>query len=485
MSSNLIGQKLPDFLSYIPLLTPAVDKQKYRVDFDLIIKRTITVVALAALALGAAVSISGSFLPLTFSCCVLFLQIFLVSNIDERKSQEAVDQLIVKDYLTQEHPSENVYYAIENNIKLAQAIINQKGNLNKISKGSHDFGYYLTLSDKNFEFFKLLVDNGFDWTKQQRIYGPPAFQKVESNEDPRFLKYLLKHGNIKVSDFTAEQQVRYLGFFENQEALSLLLEHGFDINIKNEDGFTPLLNQIDFAANETCMMLENGSEGMKVADRIRLLLSKNADPYMTVEKDGQQKNAFELNTNPEIASILNEYKAGTLVVESKNPPSIKINGKLITDPNLIGSEVKDPSTFPDPFDQAEQLTEKIVQEIKMPPDSIESFVLFVKGSSLWVVDFFNISKNMSLKNAISQKLDSTAYHYSEAKKEFVLKDFSIFYKTRDNKFGHVTNWEGCFSDDGPIGVSLDDAKPLFPAVLGTMEGVNVESAQKELDLLLK
>lgn len=317
MSADALSQITPNFLRYIPLVIPAINKTTYNVDHDLLSKR-VAVIGFTALAAFVAILLAVPS-PLSLSCVLLLgAGALLVAVSDGWCSKRAADALVLKDYLADAHPSENVFQCMLHNPKVAQALVDQHGDLNKATKEGKRFPdfyllHYNASENTDFPFFKLLVDNGFDWKMQAYTRYPKVnmgtyFEGVVSSRDPTYLEYLLKHGKIRVNDFTAKEQIDCWMNFGSIKAATLLVEHGFDVNVKDEQGYTPLLRLVQRASNTNLMLLD-GLGPMDISLRIISLLENKANPLDTVIVEGVERSVFELNTNPEIASILDDYKA--------------------------------------------------------------------------------------------------------------------------------------------------------------------------------
>lgn len=80
----------------------------------------------------------------------------------------------------------------------------------------------------------------------------------------------------------------------------LLKRYGFDVNIRDNEGYTPLLRIVKKASG--------GYIGRKlgIGAHVSTLLNCGAERSITVDENGIQKNAMQVNTNPAIRNILEQ-----------------------------------------------------------------------------------------------------------------------------------------------------------------------------------
>jgi hypothetical protein len=314
--TGVINQNFSDYLSYIPLVTPPIDENTYQVKSDFLNKRIIVIALLALTTFVGAVLFAPKFITVSLFCFILF-------PLDNWKNARAAHALAVKNYVVHPHPSSATFMHISQNLQAAKWLVNQCHDLNKTTATGESFLEFTLPSlpnNNHFIFFKFLVDHGFNWRAKSQLdvlknlhhlVPETCFRQVVSCEQPQFLEYLLLCGQIQVSDFDDEEQVQLWLHIGHARAAHLLVEHGFDINIRNNQGYTPLLELIKKASIPLLARLHKlSSSRSDISAHVRMFLEYGANPLESVldKTQGVMKNAFELNSDPEIALILNEYR---------------------------------------------------------------------------------------------------------------------------------------------------------------------------------
>ena len=297
-----LRQSCFDIVKYIPLITPAIDKKEFRTELDLQHTRgwIILTVAFAALGYFVASAFMSSHKPLFAALLVASFSPLLLL-LDRWRNTRAVNDYVVQHYLKETHPQSKALQRIANEPNAAQMVVNQHGDLNKKSAN----GSQLLDFCPDFKFFKLLADRGYDWS-QIRTDDQTALSEVISWGKPDHLEYLLTQGKVKASQYTREQQVFCWMTVKDSKSAHLLVSHGFDINVTNDQGYSPLL--LDAANRGGMMTLIYFLKRPKQIDHMKILLENGANPYQTLSDQGIQKNAFDLNTDTTIAGLLDSYK---------------------------------------------------------------------------------------------------------------------------------------------------------------------------------
>lgn len=276
-----------NFLQFVPLVTPALKKDSYEIDGSLLNWR-IGVVASAALAVLVATAIAApAFIPVIAHLIIVSPVIPLLDGLIAKR---AADVKAVDDFLNDPKASISTIVHISKSLNAAKLLINRDGDLNKIVDR-------LRLLDNayNLPVFKLLIDNGADIKALDR-YGTCYFQHCIRDSNTARLEYILKSNKIKPENFTSTQQVNFWQNLGCRKSADLLINHGFDVNSKDDEGYTALLRIVKdpFSMNYS---------NLSVAESIKVLLDCGANPLISVEEEGIQKNAIQMNTDPEINAI--------------------------------------------------------------------------------------------------------------------------------------------------------------------------------------
>ena len=297
----MAGQTAPvsgcwSYFRWVPLISPAVKEGFCEVDHSLIQSR-IGKVGLAAIALLVAAFVIASACPAaSFLIPLPTLLLFLIP-LDSWIAERAANVKAVNEYLDMNYPSRGATFRIQHNLGAARLLVSRNGNLNKLNEeGNHLLGY---IPDLN--VFKHLVDHGINLKGIDR-YGTPFFQQIVEESNPAFLEYVLTQNKVAAADFTPAQQVGLWLHLGNLKAGPMLARHGFDVNVRGDRGFTPLLTLVKDIP---------GRFGFTVGHKLgpamhaKTLLESGADKSLTVE-DGGQKNALQISTNPAVREVLEQ-----------------------------------------------------------------------------------------------------------------------------------------------------------------------------------
>jgi hypothetical protein len=284
------------FWRRLPLLTPAVKEDSCEVDHELLSSR-INAVGIAAIGAMVASMILVTAFPTaifaTHLSCLLVLGISL--PLDMWLAERAADIKAVNEYLNMSYPSKSATFRIQCNFKAAQLLVSKNGDVNKVNQE----GNGLLAFCPNLRVFKLLINYGAN-IKSLDKHGIPYFQRAVEDENPVYLEYILKSKKVKPDDFDPTQQVDFWTNLGSIQAGSLLKNYGFNVNVRDKKEYTPLLKIV----KEASIMLYMRKLG--ISAHISTLLNCGADRSMTIDDNGIQKNALQINTNPAIRNILEQ-----------------------------------------------------------------------------------------------------------------------------------------------------------------------------------
>ncbi|ARR74947.1 hypothetical protein SAGO17_0027 [Mimivirus AB-566-O17] len=129
---------------------------------------------------------------------------------------------------------------IKENIKNVQHLINTGSDVNEIDINSHSPLYYAVHND-SYELVKLLVDNKADINF---IVEGKSLLQVGNNYVDDINVYLIKNGiNLNHTDLNGNVFIHYR---LRPNILELAIKYGANVNIRNNFGTTPLMEQTTF-----------------------------------------------------------------------------------------------------------------------------------------------------------------------------------------------------------------------------------------------
>ncbi len=95
-----------------------------------------------------------------------------------------------------------------------------------------------------------------DYTQNNNDERTPLAYACEYSTDPKIVEFLIKNG-AKITDTVMVNA----GATDNVEILKMLVKHGGNVNIKNENGFTPLMVAVEYGLVPTvAYLLEQGAK---------------------------------------------------------------------------------------------------------------------------------------------------------------------------------------------------------------------------------
>jgi hypothetical protein len=300
--STSCWERLP---SWVPLVTPAVKSDSCEVDCELLEARVTKLfffyIGLSAVSLCSLFVYPAAFIPIYLTALVSAAVLFTVRLLDEWIAKRAANVKAVNEYLTMNYPSEAATQRILYHLSAAQLLVKKSkpGDINKINEVGDSLIGALPGYGSKLEVFKLLVDHGADLKATNR-HRVSAFKTIVEIEDPAHLEYVLKNKKVIPSDFTPDQQVTFWLNVRNSKAIHLLKYYGFNINIKDSKGYTPLLRVVQKISTYDSIFWPK----LGPIKYIAALLNCGADRSATVLENGVEKNAAALNTNPALRHLL-------------------------------------------------------------------------------------------------------------------------------------------------------------------------------------
>jgi hypothetical protein len=300
-----------NYSQYIPLWNPAVKNKGCTVDHDLIMGRVFAAATVAFASMFTAFALEKHFpevVVVTIVVGAFSIVPFLIFAENIRASSLARANS-VNEYLKQnELPCSAASSYIGDSASAAQMLVNKKGDVNKINANGGSLLEYI----RDFSVFKILIDAGFDINKRDR-YNRPLLLQIVSRKDLRYLHYLVQNLKIQPSDYTADEQVSFWGNLNSKEAATLLKIAGFDINIRNKAGFTPLLDLVTYNK-----YVSSFQETLDQTEHLSILLDLGADPMAKVDTNSGTKSAWDLATSEAIKRVLENHPATQKATPEEN-----------------------------------------------------------------------------------------------------------------------------------------------------------------------
>jgi hypothetical protein len=230
------------FAFWKPCMT--IKHHSWSVDETTLFARTMVIVLpILTIALGLAMQ-TASFLPL------LFLAVPVIySKMAHSSAVKALGSYALKQFRNYSFPSSDAFEHILNDEALVDLILSKEPEkvtqLNERGNTLLDVLLKRPSNQQNFSVFKKLANRFFDqaipFEKKH-----PYFSKLLAEGKLEYIQYLLEDQKIKASSFSAKQQFQcwvLLDKFKEKatEAARLFRRYEFDIEIRDEQGRTPLL----------------------------------------------------------------------------------------------------------------------------------------------------------------------------------------------------------------------------------------------------
>lgn len=190
---------------------------------------------------------SNSFKAIFATAVIIFVAV--LNKIERWRATRALDQLAV-DLFKKTDP---VPFAVECylrwNLSAFQKLVLQlpDSQLHKFTRKSglleniikDEFSQRLHREQSYFPVLKLLVDKGIPLKTMDCNFLLTVLQWPS-----HFTLYALQATTIKPEDFTADEQIACWQEVRDDEVAQALIQKGFDINVKNREGITPVVSAI-------------------------------------------------------------------------------------------------------------------------------------------------------------------------------------------------------------------------------------------------
>lgn len=240
-----LTQNLSSITRYLPLATPAIRADFLGFDHSLL-KNRVKVVALAIftnILVGIAL-IKAT--PLILMASTVWLAAI---PLDKWLTSRAIDELAVKKFTSAEPHSLDVTSHLQYKIRAAQLLAKTPNiNMNKMDiEGNTLLDIHLFSNRRlSIEIFKLFITAGADVKRE--VDGTPIYWHYLSRycSETAYIDFLFSSETLKLTDFTDTQMCDYLAK-NSASNIRALVQHGFNINVKDSENWTPLLKAIDCA----------------------------------------------------------------------------------------------------------------------------------------------------------------------------------------------------------------------------------------------
>jgi len=82
----------------------------------------------------------------------------------------------------------------------------------------------------------------------------------------------------------------------------LLSRYGFDVNVRDNEGYTPLLRIVKDGSIKFCMDIKK----LSICAHVSMLLNCGTDRSINIVEQGIEKNAMQISTSPTVQNILKQ-----------------------------------------------------------------------------------------------------------------------------------------------------------------------------------
>ncbi|MFI5344006.1 MAG: hypothetical protein ACHQUC_07280 [Chlamydiales bacterium] len=202
-------------------------------------------------------------------------------------------------------PSSNSMAYIAQNELIVDQLLASDSDITKQSESGLTLWHYLIFGLERIPFetklsiFKKLAGRFF--APELPIESRYAnFIKAAESGHFEFVEHLLVNKMIRAEELSPHQMFNCWIALREVKSIELLKTHDFDVNVRNENGLTPLLHML----TRTPPLLFSRKQ-IKDYDFIKAFLKAGADAYASAPQEfGSPKNAFELTQNQAILNLL-------------------------------------------------------------------------------------------------------------------------------------------------------------------------------------
>jgi ankyrin repeat protein len=244
---------LSNALHYFPLLSaPAILPDQYEINQPLILARTISTLALTTLAAAGIfwtcppAALFALKYPLLSPIFIHGGGTFLTIFLEMQRAQAKADQDAVKELMDISSLSRQATDRICSSHSAFQLYLNLGGDLDKSNAHNQTLSRQIfsswTSSKGSQKAQQMLIDTGIDLFKPDKN-GKSLFILAQEEGQSHLLNYMFSSGKIikDIKEMSDEQQVNIWKQVQTPLAIQLLYKQGFNIDVRDEEGYTPLM----------------------------------------------------------------------------------------------------------------------------------------------------------------------------------------------------------------------------------------------------
>ncbi len=283
---------------YTRYATPAV--KNYQVDYDELLFRRIWRVIGCILFTGLTIAYTGFKDRTWLVMPSVWIPFMIIQGIFESRFAETIADTQAVDAYKAACPDPRASFRLGTYLSAAQLLLktDREAALRKMNQNGSTL-----VKIANFGVFKLLVENGAEIT-------PEHFMLLTANKSSEFIVAILKKTPRFIDLISKEQQVDIWCCLQSRETALLLKRYGFDANIRDEHGYTPLLKLAMFKYHRETYI--GPLDGITLEQHLMALLECEADPTFGLESDGKKLLPEDLTDNPLMKTILQQQQVPSL-----------------------------------------------------------------------------------------------------------------------------------------------------------------------------
>lgn len=248
-------------LTIFNLFRPAINATNLEVEENKITFRT-AAVAIGTIALVGRDILRNKLDPIWIYPIVLGAT-FAYAKIERVISKWLLDKIAVEKYISSQLTVENpvMVYLAQNKSALQKLLKTPGADLNKANASGYTLldeaifstNFHSRREEDAFEICKILLE---------RIpFRAFSFSRAIEGRFDKLAIYGLKNGKIKPADVTSHETAYFWYAVQDEKTAKMLLQKGFDINAKFQNGYTPLVQRLlDNHTAQIKLLLKFGAE---------------------------------------------------------------------------------------------------------------------------------------------------------------------------------------------------------------------------------
>jgi len=227
-----------------------------------------------------------------------FVSFALIGAAEWARAQNKANDANIEEYIRSDLPAVRLSRFIVDNKFAIRELIERSADLTKIDESGHSLLYAsVDKYDFDIDIFDLLFQSA-SWPKEEifKCLMKMAQFRIE------LLEHVVDKKRVAVSDLTPDQQMTLWLSINSTKAAEILVKMGCNPNIRDAQGFTPLLKTAN--GHYHC-----GS----ALSHARRLIAAGADPRAMAVIGGVQKNALRLAKEAPMkeAELISFFESGS------------------------------------------------------------------------------------------------------------------------------------------------------------------------------